>query len=1582
MAHLCCQVLHRPHRLTFIWSQEASSFEPYHLTGPQYQEFWEQVRQVNARLEEALAGRIPLTALARAGCQLRRALFPADAPHAVQSHQIQHWLQELQAQQRVDSLAMLSDDPGTIPWNLVFDGDPDQAGKDLDQSAFWGWRYNLTVGRRVGSLWPIRWLVEPHVLLVVDPQLVEKAADLVAFANAKGLPLVQGRDSLQDHLEDDDPDFVYLFCRSSGASLHLGDVALPVADFHQLLMADRQESADPVLCASLCPEGEADGQTGRYLAQLFPALIAGDRPLPAERANELGLKILERVLCGGEPIGKELQHLRSQTLPEGLLFHCYCPPQLRITWTAEAAEQEESDEVLHPLPAAPYRPLAPYDSEQRALFVGREGDVNRCAALLDQAQTRLLLLHGASGVGKTSLLHAGLVPYLEDDCHGYWALRDRTPEDQPQAEKEYPVLAIRASGDLAGQLAEALCAFCSQPYRYTTPIGQTVVVDLPHLLHDYVYHSGRLQTAVQAVPEESVADTVQPGPLSPTSPTEPAPETDPRSVWEELEKNPDFLGQLLIGLTLRLPFELLVLIEQGEELFTQGATSPSQGRRQRALAMLAAAAGLAGQFKLVMSLRTDFYGRLLTELSATGSNQLPAIKNFLLEDLSKEAMVEAILLPTANEEIPFSAQVPFQKYCFQFEEDLPATIVEEALAVSGDEGLPPLPLIQATCAGLAGMLQERTDRVIRAADLKNLGGVAKSLDNLVAGRLRSLPLSGSARAALQRLMQNLYTRQPGGSLSRRLVPVRQLAEEWTNRTSFEEAVQAADDLAGLLEIQRLLVGGKGGNYLALRHDVLAQADLRWHEDRQRKRALSTGRVDLLWIMLPLLVLVVALTFFFTRKTMVDKGEDAISQDKVAELEKKVQKIMAEQEEAVQLPLYAGLMARAEKAWLSGNLLEMRQLLLSHQKRAHEVDGRGFEWYYLWRLANRQRATLVGHRGPVGALAASADGTLLATAGSEGTIWLWNAGNGQERARLRSHQGAVHALAFAPDGKTLASAGEDKTVLLWDLNLGKEPAVLDKPARKLNGHQGPVRALAFAPRQPVLVSAGEDQAVIFWDAAQGKEQKKLSEHKAAVHALAFAPDGATLASAAADGTVVLWDAAAMSKRQTWQASKGAVHTVAFAAEGKLLAAGGGERRLDHEVGVIRFWDVAAAKETSQVLNHASKVFTLAFAADGKTLASGGTDNCLRLWNLASGAERTSFKGHLGWLKALAFVGDKTLASGSFDGTVKLWDLNRPPDLLAAHKGGASALAFFANDSLLATGGYDGNVKLWDPTTGQLRNTLTGLKGAVLSVALTGKGKDWKLAAASLPDQGPGEIKIWDLKIDKEQLHSKELPSLPGHTEGVWAVAFNPDGSRLASASKDKTVILWDWAAGKIVQKMTHPAAVHCLAFSNTGTRLATGSSDHMVRFWDPSTGKEIMPPLLAHSAPVTSVGFAENDGWLVTTSFDQTLKAWLLRKGTPVLNDNLRGHAGPVLTSLVTARGDLYASGGADHVIRLWDWRRGKIRFALTGHTGPIRALAASSDRLTLASASLDGTVRLWRAAAPINVDLPDRKKDQDHDNGN
>ena len=283
--------------------------------------------------------------------------------------------------------------------------------------------------------------------------------------------------------------------------------------------------------------------------------------------------------------------------------------------------------------------------------------------------------------------------------------------------------------------------------------------------------------------------------------------------------------------------------------------------------------------------------------------------------------------------------------------------------------------------------------------------------------------------------------------------------------------------------------------------------------------------------------------------------------------------------------------------------------------------------------------LSGHASDILSIAFSPNGHLLATAGTDQTIRLWDPESGRDLKVLRGHLGAVHALAFSPNGKQLASGSADTSIRIWDIASGQE-------VRAATSDFGAVRALTFSPDGKTLVTGGNDSSLRFWDSASGKELRSVRGQFGVVYSVAYSPDGRTVATGNSDNQIHLWDLATSRQRGALTGHAGAVFAVAFAPGSHLLASASAD-------GTLRLWDMETGQERLTLTGHKGEVFGVAFTTDGRSLASAGADGTVRMWDTVSGRERYALTGHKGPVRAIAISPDGALvASAGRDKTARL------------------------------------------------------------------------------------------------------------------------------------------------------------------------------------------------------------------------------------------------------------------------------------------------------------------------------------------
>jgi WD40 repeat protein len=614
------------------------------------------------------------------------------------------------------------------------------------------------------------------------------------------------------------------------------------------------------------------------------------------------------------------------------------------------------------------------------------------------------------------------------------------------------------------------------------------------------------------------------------------------------------------------------------------------------------------------------------------------------------------------------------------------------------------------------------------------------------------------------------------------------------------------------------------------------------------------------------------------------------------------------------------------------------------------DGEGT--VVIWHLpTGGERVLRAGHSGPVSALAASRDGSWLASADRDGTVRIWDVETSRLRHTLTGHSGRVAILVAAPDGSWLASGGAgDGTVRIWNTTDGTRRHVLPSAGAWIS-------AMAAGPDGRWLAVGAGDGSLRVWDPATGVCSASTQAHAGWVSELAVEPGGSWLASGGGDGTVRLWAPAALlaegssppapPARPSGAGGPAGPATLVAAPDGSWLASGGGDGR-------VRLWDPVHGVERRVLSGHAGDVTALVVAPDGSWLASAAGDGTIQVADPRAVSDRVLVPGHARPAHALvAAPNGSWLASAGGDGTVRMWD----PAAVGAERAepvgrirGVTAIESAGSDGWLAVGSGDGVIRLWDAQAGAERAALTGHPASVRALAAPANGR-W---LASLDDDNVA--RVWD---PREGAHTRLASA--GLITRVSAVLADPRGSWLASGGPDAVVRLWDPVSGTERAVLPgHGQGVLALAAPADGSWLASAGGDATVRVWDPTEGQGASPLHVfdGHTSRVQWLAAAPNGSWLASAGIDGTIRIWDV--GTGARRLVLGGDLHDVGALAAAPDGSWLASGGADACVRIWDPVGGVERHVLTGHREGVVALAVSPDGAWIASvSSRDRTARIW-----------------------
>ena len=645
--------------------------------------------------------------------------------------------------------------------------------------------------------------------------------------------------------------------------------------------------------------------------------------------------------------------------------------------------------------------------------------------------------------------------------------------------------------------------------------------------------------------------------------------------------------------------------------------------------------------------------------------------------------------------------------------------------------------------------------------------------------------------------------------------------------------------------------------------------------------------------------------------------EAKQQRTVAEVRRLASSALLEQNKRVDLSLLLA-MASIQEMEAIGNpaLAESESALLS-----------------TFQLHPKLGSSLREHTEAVNSLEFSPDGRVLASASIDKTIILWDVKKHQKFETLREHTGSVMHLAFSPDGSLLASASEDNTVILWDV---KQPQKFET----LRGHNAGVKHLSFSPDGSLLASASEDKIIILWDVKRQQSLAILRGHEDRISHLAFSLDGRVLASASADETVILWDMGKQKISKTLRGHKDWVNHLSFSPDGRVLASANYD-------GELILWDVKEQRILTTLSKHG--VNHLSFSPDGSLLASASWDNTVILWDVKKQQKLEVLRGHGGGVYHLSFSPDgRMLASASDDKTVILWELKQQSSLasLSGHDSLVNdPLSFSPDGSLLASTSYHGTLILWDVKKQQKFKTLQGHKGEVNHLSFS---PDGRVLASASDDK---TVILWD--VEKQKVSKM----LHGHEGEVNHLSFSPDGSLLASTSKDNTIILWDVKQQQALGTLRgHKEFVHCVSFSPDGGVLTSIGKDNTIIRWDVKR-QQVLATLHGQADWLINYPSCSPDGSLLASAYDETIILWDVKKQQTF--GLLRGHEGEVNHLSFSPDGSLLASASKDKTVILWDVKQQHALATLRGHGDYVRHLSFSPDGSLLASAGDDEKIKLW-----------------------
>jgi WD40 repeat protein len=649
--------------------------------------------------------------------------------------------------------------------------------------------------------------------------------------------------------------------------------------------------------------------------------------------------------------------------------------------------------------------------------------------------------------------------------------------------------------------------------------------------------------------------------------------------------------------------------------------------------------------------------------------------------------------------------------------------------------------------------------------------------------------------------------------------------------------------------------------------------------------------------------------------------------------------------------YAADMNLAMQAMHNSELGRTLDLLDRHRPAPGQPDLRGWEWRYLWQQTRSDaRSTLFRNgNGEICSVAASPDGRLLATGRYHvGGIIVWDLTTRKQLAVLAPRYGVIRA-AFSPTEPLLAFAGvdlapdatSDNTPRLYLWNTQTRQMVAEMPLRGL------CSGLAFAPDGQSLVTAtyGSEGQLAVWRMPEGALVKEFTVEQRGTNPgtpFAVSPDMKLVALGLEGGAVHVVEL--QNGREVWRA-KGEgnfLGAVAFSPDGKILATSGA-----FNVSDLRLWDVATGTEIGKLTGHTQWISSLLFSPDGKTLYSTSADQTIRSWDVATRQMLDVMRGHRHEVWRLALLPDgHTLVSGSKDGEVSFWDASARhprrerlagPEAVVVWKFATEGSALLVvnpagqvmkwtgsdydrKEILLEIGPHDGGS--FSPDNRHLAMRLPGDRIGIWDVP--GKNLTGMFPAAGTREfpfailahgtrvltytPGDGLNREWEVSTNRL------IQTWPSPT-AVQTGGVSPDDRLEVNIGLEGSIFIRDLAAQQTIKQDLDVVEPGSANYSADGKFFVIASYFGYVRVWDVSTWKEVATlggfRLGAHSA-----AFSADGRRLITGggSKDDTVRIWDTESWQEVLTLTGLGSSGDIAAS---ADGNALASLATNGVLQIW-----------------------------------------------------------------
>ncbi|PTY01799.1 hypothetical protein DB346_11480 [Verrucomicrobia bacterium LW23] len=605
-----------------------------------------------------------------------------------------------------------------------------------------------------------------------------------------------------------------------------------------------------------------------------------------------------------------------------------------------------------------------------------------------------------------------------------------------------------------------------------------------------------------------------------------------------------------------------------------------------------------------------------------------------------------------------------------------------------------------------------------------------------------------------------------------------------------------------------------------------------------------------------------------------------------------------------------------------------------------------------------------HRGALTVATFSPNGLRVLTASMDHRALVCDTASGQIISGATDHQDIIYSACFSPGGSFFLTGSADGKAQMWAVDTG------EKKNPKME-HKGAVNAVTFSPDGNLIATGSEDRMLRLFNAADGMRVDQPVRHESPVKDVVWSPDGTKVATCTLAGLARIYNSKTLQQVGQTMRHERTIRMLSFSPDGtRILTAG--------DDGMAMLWDAATGEPVSFPFTHTGPVLRAAFSPSGKRVATVSMDKTARVWDAATGRPVIPPIRHPGPVRWVSFspdgarivtaCEDQTGGEGEARGFARVWDLRsggRPVSAPMRHERPVVSAVFSPDGEKILTASRDFTARLWDANTGAvtppiMRSAMPATIGKWSPI--TDSNREQLILSAS--EDGVARL----YRAPHNAPHGQPMV----HGSQVRCAAFNPDGTRVATGTEDGVGRIWTTSTGQMIShSLRHKGAITAITYSPDGKFVATASKDGTAQIWDSSTGRSASGAL-QHGGEVKAAAISPNGSFLATAGEDKVVRLWRIPAGTPA--GELKRHTRGVNSLSWSPDGLRLLSGGDDGATIMWNIANGGVA------AGPLRTVGLpaamkvmfSPDGKRFAVANSDGTAQLYEitdAVRPVGGKL-------------